>query len=243
MTSTSASISSRRTRSSRRIPARPTSSCTASRSLMAKNYVDNLSEEVKKGMREKADQGHWPSVAQSATSTIASTHRIDVDPVRGPLVARGVRAVCDRRLLAHSARRKSARDRPHPPRAAPADDQVGNAPDAAESDLHGRVPSGSARSLPAAHTTPLISRETFDAGAGGAAAASPARRYQKHRHAVHGSADVRPLRLHDDRGAEEGQVRLLPLHRLSRALRQHVHPRGTARCSSWRRRRRHPDSR
>ena len=26
--------------------------------LMAKNYVDNLGEEVKKGMREKAEQGH-----------------------------------------------------------------------------------------------------------------------------------------------------------------------------------------
>jgi DNA invertase Pin-like site-specific DNA recombinase len=31
--------------------------------LMAKNYVDNLSEETKKGMREKAEQGIWPSVA------------------------------------------------------------------------------------------------------------------------------------------------------------------------------------
>lgn len=33
------------------------------RVLMAKNYVDNLSEETKKGMREKAEQGIWPSVA------------------------------------------------------------------------------------------------------------------------------------------------------------------------------------
>jgi len=31
--------------------------------LMAKQYVDNLSEEVKKGLREKAEQGHWPGVA------------------------------------------------------------------------------------------------------------------------------------------------------------------------------------
>jgi DNA invertase Pin-like site-specific DNA recombinase len=31
--------------------------------LMAKNYVDNLSEEVKKGLNEKAKQGHWPGVA------------------------------------------------------------------------------------------------------------------------------------------------------------------------------------
>ncbi|MDP2313859.1 MAG: recombinase family protein [Pseudomonadota bacterium] len=31
--------------------------------LMAKNYVDNLSEEVKKGMYMKAEEGHWPSAA------------------------------------------------------------------------------------------------------------------------------------------------------------------------------------
>ena len=31
--------------------------------LMAKNYVDNLSEEVKKGMHHKAREGNWPSSA------------------------------------------------------------------------------------------------------------------------------------------------------------------------------------
>lgn len=31
--------------------------------LMAKQYVDNLSEEVTKGLRGKAEQGHWPGVA------------------------------------------------------------------------------------------------------------------------------------------------------------------------------------
>lgn|SRR5579884_164045 len=31
--------------------------------LMAKNYVDNLSEETKKGMVEKAEEGYWPSFA------------------------------------------------------------------------------------------------------------------------------------------------------------------------------------
>jgi DNA invertase Pin-like site-specific DNA recombinase len=37
--------------------------------LMAKNYVDNLSEEVKKGMREKAEQGFRHPSRQSGTST------------------------------------------------------------------------------------------------------------------------------------------------------------------------------
>ena len=31
--------------------------------LMAKNYIDNLSEETRKGMTEKATQGIWPSFA------------------------------------------------------------------------------------------------------------------------------------------------------------------------------------
>ena len=54
---------------------------------MAKNYIDNLSEEVKKGLREKAEQGHWPSVAHVGYVNNRTTHRIDVDSVRGPLVA------------------------------------------------------------------------------------------------------------------------------------------------------------
>ena len=31
--------------------------------LMAKNYIDNLSEETRKGLHEKAEQGFWPSFA------------------------------------------------------------------------------------------------------------------------------------------------------------------------------------
>lgn len=54
---------------------------------MANNYVENLSEEVKKGMREKAEQGHWPSIAPIGYINNLSTHRIDPDSVRGPLIA------------------------------------------------------------------------------------------------------------------------------------------------------------
>ena len=54
--------------------------------LMAKNYVDNLSEEVKKGLREKADQGQWPSVAPVGYVNNRETHRIVIDPLRGPLL-------------------------------------------------------------------------------------------------------------------------------------------------------------
>ena len=56
------------------------------RLLMAKQYVDNLSEEVKKGLLEKAEQGHWPSVAHVGYANNLATHRIEVDPVRGPQI-------------------------------------------------------------------------------------------------------------------------------------------------------------
>src|SRR6266566_4037532 len=55
--------------------------------LMAKNYVDNLGEEVKKGMREKAEQGYWPSMAPIGYINNLSTRRIEIDSVRGPLIA------------------------------------------------------------------------------------------------------------------------------------------------------------
>ena len=58
------------------------------RVLMAKNYIDNLSEEVRKGMREKAEQGHWPTVAHVGYRNNPETRRIEVDPERGPAVAK-----------------------------------------------------------------------------------------------------------------------------------------------------------
>jgi site-specific DNA recombinase len=39
--------------------------------LVAKNYIDNLSEEVKKGLRTKAAQNLWPSFAPLGYSNTA----------------------------------------------------------------------------------------------------------------------------------------------------------------------------
>ena len=50
--------------------------------LMAKNYIDNLSEEVKKGMQEKANQGHWPHAAPVGYRNNRRTHLIEPDPDR-----------------------------------------------------------------------------------------------------------------------------------------------------------------
>jgi site-specific DNA recombinase len=59
--------------------------------LMAKNYIDNLSEETRKGMLEKAEQGIWPGAAPMGYSNVARADGkrvIDVDPVYAPLVSR-----------------------------------------------------------------------------------------------------------------------------------------------------------
>ncbi len=51
--------------------------------LMAKNYIDNLSEEVRKGMLEKAEQGIWPTMAPTGYRNVVGPNGkrvIEVDP-------------------------------------------------------------------------------------------------------------------------------------------------------------------
>ena len=56
--------------------------------LMAKNYIDNLSEETKKGMIEKAEQGIYPSYAPLGYVNIeqAGKRYIQPDPNLAPLI-------------------------------------------------------------------------------------------------------------------------------------------------------------
>ena len=57
--------------------------------LMAKNYIDNLSEETRKGMTEKAEQGIWPSYAPFGYRNVMGANgkkAIEPDPVLAPVV-------------------------------------------------------------------------------------------------------------------------------------------------------------
>ena len=54
--------------------------------LMAKNYLDNLSEEVKKGHLEKVEQGGYPHNAPVGYKNNKETHDIDVEPLGKRLV-------------------------------------------------------------------------------------------------------------------------------------------------------------
>ena len=55
---------------------------------VAKHYVENLKEEVKKGMREKAEEGIYPGRAPIGYRNNSLTRAIDIDPDRAPTVQR-----------------------------------------------------------------------------------------------------------------------------------------------------------
>ena len=59
--------------------------------LMAKNYIDNLSEEARKGMQEKAEQGIWPTVAPLGYRNVAGPDGkkiIEPNPNSAAIIAR-----------------------------------------------------------------------------------------------------------------------------------------------------------
>jgi len=59
--------------------------------LVAKNYIDNLSEETRKGMLEKAQQGLWPTFAPLGYKNVQGDNGkriIVVDPDMAPLIKR-----------------------------------------------------------------------------------------------------------------------------------------------------------
>ncbi len=59
--------------------------------LMAKNFIDNLSEEVRKGMNEKATQGHYPSRAPVGYRNVRRGGKsvMEIDPIAAPVI-RGI---------------------------------------------------------------------------------------------------------------------------------------------------------
>jgi site-specific DNA recombinase len=52
--------------------------------VIARNYIENLKEEVKKGMREKADQGIYPTRPPFGYRNNKVEHSIEVDPQKSP---------------------------------------------------------------------------------------------------------------------------------------------------------------
>jgi site-specific DNA recombinase len=55
---------------------------------VAKHYVENLKEEVKKGMKEKAQQGLYPGRAPFGYRNNPATRCVEIDPARAPIIKR-----------------------------------------------------------------------------------------------------------------------------------------------------------
>lgn len=56
--------------------------------VIARNYIENLREEVRKGMREKAEQGVYPSRPPLGYRNNKLERSIEVDPAKAPLARR-----------------------------------------------------------------------------------------------------------------------------------------------------------
>jgi len=56
--------------------------------VLARNYIENLKEEVKKGMREKAEQGIYPSRPPLGYRNNKVERTIEVDPDKAPIAQR-----------------------------------------------------------------------------------------------------------------------------------------------------------
>ncbi len=90
--------------------------------LMAKSYIDNLSEEVSKGMLEKARQGEWPSYAPPGYENVIGADRrntVVIDPKMAPFVsllfewfASGTHSLVSVTKPARAAGLKGRRDKP-----------------------------------------------------------------------------------------------------------------------------------
>jgi site-specific DNA recombinase len=56
--------------------------------VLARNFIENLKEEVKKGMREKAEQGIYPSRPPLGYRNNKLEHTIEIDPAKAPIAKR-----------------------------------------------------------------------------------------------------------------------------------------------------------
>ena len=186
--------------------------------LMAKNYVDNLSEETRKGMLEKAEQGIWPSFAPLGYRNVDGPDGkkiIAPDPDVAPIVSRLFHWYATGRLSlkgggaegagAGLVYRKSGAKVPV---------------STVHSILRNRIYTGwfewNGKMIQGRHE-PLVSVELWER----VQAVMDGRFAKKHRRMTHDFAFSGPdrlleMRLLGHRGNQETAVRLLSLHRLCR---------------------------
>ena len=182
--------------------------------LMAKNYIDNLSEEARKGMQEKAEQGIWPTVAPLGYRNLAGPDGkkiIEPDPETSPLITRLFEWYAAGTLsLREAARRVRDAGLVHRKSGAPV--PVSTVHAILRNRLYAGVFDWNGRSYAGTHQ-PLVSSELWERVQGvldGRQANKHLRRKAQLR--LFRPDRVRPLRLLDRGRDQEAAVRLLPLH-------------------------------
>jgi DNA invertase Pin-like site-specific DNA recombinase len=84
--------------------------------LTAKNYIDDLSEEARKGMQEKAEQGIWPTKTPLGYGNITGPDGkkiIASDPAIAPLIAKLFEWYARGDISLKEVARQGARGGPH----------------------------------------------------------------------------------------------------------------------------------
>jgi len=195
--------------------------------LLAKHYIDNLSDEVKKGMTEKVQEGGFPHQAPLGYRNVREGNRqvIVPDPVKAPMVRRAYELYATRAYSLKTLRKKLREE-------GLATTKQGKLISLSQlqwllknlfyyGDFRwkGRIWSGS--------HPPLVSRELWDAvQAAFSAHEKPV--YRKHDFGIQGPADLRLLRPSPNGRDQEEALCLLPLRR-RRGLPQDLHPGGATR--------------
>ena len=186
--------------------------------LMAKNYIDNLSEEARKGMQEKAEQGIWPTKTPLGYRNVAGPDGkkiIAADPEVAPIVVEAVRVVRDRPIFAARSGAQGAGCGPRLPQERRQGAGEHGAFDPAQPALYRPVrverqaDPGQARAAGLGRTV----------GAGAGRDGRPLRQEAPPHDArlrLLGPDRLRQMRLLGRRRDQEAALRLLPLHRLRR---------------------------
>jgi hypothetical protein len=178
--------------------------------VLARNYSENLREEVKKGMREKASQVGFPGHAPFGYRNDKADRTIEVDPVDSPMMIRLMELYATgahtpstlRKMLKTDFGKTMSRNNVH--KILTNRFYIGSFEWSGET-YHGAHP---------LFIDPKIFQRVQETLTG-----HNRPKYSKERGRFPGTDDLRPRWLHADRGCPETEVRLLPPYRQSRQMR------------------------
>ena len=184
--------------------------------LMAKNYIDNLSEEARKGMQEKAEQGIWPTKTPLGYRNVMGPDGkkiIAIDPVIAPLISKLFEwYACGDISLKEAARKAHSAGLAYPRSGAKVPVST------IRTILSNRLYTGSfewkGKLIKGQHEA-IVPLELWERVQSVLDGRSLSKAKRGHRNFAFSGVDrLRPMRMRGGRGDQEAALRLLSLHRL-----------------------------